>query len=952
MSSYRTKLIEVALPLAAINEASAREKSIRHGHPSTLHLWWARRPLAVCRAVLFCQLVDDPSASPEHFPTERDQHRERQRLFRIVGEMVKWENTQDDVVFNAARLEIARSIARGRLSDSEGDSRDEDILSEKVATEDVADYLATVAPPVHDPFAGGGSIPLEAERLGLRAVGGDLNPVSVLINKALIEAPGRFVDRPPSSPDADNRMLWRGVQGLAEDIRCYGRWIEEKALLKLGAMYRPMPITPEICKERPDLEKYRLRELPVIAWLWARTVTSPNPAAHGASVPLVSTFLISKAKGKEVWLDPDIDRENMTFSFRVRVGAPPRERLEDIKKGTKPQRGRFNCILTNEPIPPDYIREQGKKGQLGLRLLAVVLKGDRQRVYLDARWVDSVEVEPSDFLDEVACPEISGYFNPPIYGYSSIGSLFLPRQKLALKTFCGLVREAREKCRVDSGDDDYASAIAMYLALGVSRMSNRLNSFCIWNAGGQKVEQIFSEQGVPMAWDFAEANPFSGSTGSWAGSLEWVPKAIERAPAGQGEAVQQDASRIPDSRGPMIVCTDPPYYSSITYADFSDFFYGTLKTMLRADYPDLFKTVSTPKSSEAVAAWHRFGGDRAKAAIHFTDVLSRAMNRIAALAYDRCPAAIFYAFKQKELGEGAEGIITAWESILEVLLGAGLEIVRTWPMRTEQVGGRKAYKNSLASSIVIICRPAERERPSIAKSEFRKMLKNELPRAIADLERESIAPVDVVQSLVGPGMSVFSRHDRVVEADGSAMSVRSALRLINDVVDETRGDEQADFDPETRFAVTWFESCGYNDGAFGDAEVLATARAVSVVGVQQSGLIKSAARKVRLLRRAELPDDWSPDSDETLTIWECVQHLIKRLDSAGEGSAASLLAKLGADAEQARTLMYLLYDICERKGWAEEAQVYNGLAVAWPELEKLAGEESGTSAPASQAELF
>ena len=365
----KKKLIEVALPLDAINAASKREKSIRHGHPSTLHLWWARRPLAAARAVIFAQMVDDPSANPDLFQTERAQEKERRRLFGIIEELVKWENTTNETVLEQAREEIWQSWRRA-CAENAGHPRAKELFNRNGL------------PAFHDPFAGGGSLPLEAQRLGLEAHASDLNPVAVLINKAMIEIPPKFAGKLPVNPEAQGeerlmRQTWRGAQELAEDVRYYGRWMRDEAEKRIGHLYPKGRVTAEMAKERPDLKPYAGRELTVIAWLWARTVKSPNPAFAAVDVPLASGFILSKKKGKEAYVEPVIEEGG--YRFTVKVGVPP----DSAQEGTKLARGaNFRCLMSGVPISGEHIKAEGKAGRMGARLMAMVAEGDRGRVYL------------------------------------------------------------------------------------------------------------------------------------------------------------------------------------------------------------------------------------------------------------------------------------------------------------------------------------------------------------------------------------------------------------------------------------------------------------------------------------------------------------------------------------------------------------------------------------------
>jgi putative DNA methylase len=955
VSNYRKKLIEVAMPLEAINKESAREKSIRHGHPSTLHLWWARRPLASCRAVLFGQLVDDPSSWPDRFPTEKEQDAERKRIFGILEELVLWENSNNERVLNAARKEIAQSLARNRQADGEGNGRDEEVLIKAPKPEVINAYLAEEAPPVHDPFAGGGSIPLEAQRLGLRAIATDLNPVAVLINKALIEIPPKFAGREPVHPEADKRTGWKGAEGLAEDVRRYGEWMRDEAQKRIGYLY------PDV-----DLpEEHGGGKATVIAWLWARTVESPDPAFKGVHVPLVRSFMLSTKKGKQAWVEPVFSEDRKSYRFEIRTGEGKPE-----VEGTVARQGGV-CLASGDSMPFPYIRGEGQAGRMGVRLMAVVAKGNRKRIYLPP--TDELESpatvdRPADVPDAVL-PNNPRDFKTPNYGLRTFADLFTNRQLVALTTFSDLVPEARDKAIANAraagwGDDGkgleeggtgataYGDALATYIAFGVSRLSNRGSTICMWNKVGEKIEQVFARQAIPMMWDFAESNPLGGATGNWVGSLGWIPKVLERLPrtVPVAEVAQMSAADVSQRKRSNLICSDPPYYDNIGYADLSDYFYVWLRRCLGPRHSEQLKTILVPKKDELIASPYRHGG-KEQAEKFFLSGMTAVMLELVKATIEGKPLAIFYAFKQAETDSGGTAS-TGWATFLDALLTAGLGVVGTWPLRTERDFGVKSGTNVLASSLVLVCRKREANAPTITRGDFNRVLKSELPAAIAQLEKGNVAPVDMAQASIGPGMAIFSHHAKVIEADGSAMTVQTALQLINEVVDEVRAEEESDFDADTRFAITWFEQYGFKQGPFGEAEVLATARAVSVIGVEESGVLRSAAGKARLVPRAELPADWDPTTDTTLTVWECTQHLIKRLGDGGEQAAADLLRRIGPRAEAARTLAYRLFTHCERKGDAEEAKAYNGLVLAWTGLERLAAADNAVPSSEPQSEIF
>jgi putative DNA methylase len=812
----RKKLIEVALPLEAINAASAREKSIRHGHPSTLHLWWARRPLAAARAVIFAQMVDDPSANPDLFPTEQAQEKERRRLFRIIEDLVQWENTTNEAVLQAARDEILASWRRACAENADHPRAKELFDRHKL-------------PAFHDPFAGGGSLPLEAQRLGLEAYASDLNPVAVLICKAMIEIPPRFAGRPPVNPQARKEKSlvarqWRGAQGLAEDVRYYGQWMRDEAERRIGHLYPKVEVTAEMAKGRPDLKPYVGRKLTVIAWLWARTVKSPNPAFAHVDVPLASTFVLSTKAGKEAYVEPVI--EGGGYRFTVKVGKP--KDAEAAKNGTKLARGaNFRCLMSGTPISGDYIKAEGKAGRMGARLMAIVAEGERGRVYLaptEEHEAAAREAKPTWKPETPLAPDPRALWTPP-YGLTTYGDLFTPRQLVALTTFSDLVGEAMRQVRRDaiaaglpddgkplrdggSGATAYAEAVGVYLAFALSRSVDRGSNVCSWD-NSPKMEALrntFGRQAIPMVWDFAEGNPFSESSGNWINNVEWGAKSVTRlAGTAKGHAQQEDA-RSQSLSPERIVSTDPPYYDNIGYADLSDFFYVWLRRSLKGVYPDLFATLAVPKAEELVATPYRHGS-KEKAEAFFLDGMTRALHRLAEQAHPAFPVTIYYAFKQSE-SESDEGTSsTGWETFLDAVMRAGFGISGTWPMRTElsnrMIG---AGTNALASSIVLVCRPRPKDAPTATRREFLSALKAELPAALATLQRANIAPVDLAQAAIGPGMAVFTRYARVLDAEGKAVPVREALALINQVLDEVLAEQEGDFDADTRWAITWGSS--------------------------------------------------------------------------------------------------------------------------------------------------
>ena len=996
----RKKLIEVALPLDAINKASAREKSIRHGHPSTLHLWWARRPLAAARAVIFAQMVDDPSeyvdvllsdpkrkraaerewkkrraeqaaqqdsAEPSEIPepTLNDviAEIERDRLFRILEELVLWENITNESVLEKARAEIWQSWRRACAENADHPRAAELFDRDRL-------------PAFHDPFAGGGALPLEAQRLGLEAWASDLNPVAVLINKAMIEIPPRFAGRPPVNPQsrADKDLIgreWQGAQGLAEDVRYYGRRMRDEAEKRIGSLYPKVKVTDKMAAERPDLKPYRGRELTVIAWLWARTVKSPNPAFADVEVPLASTFMLSTKKGKEAYVEPVIEKGG--YRFTVKVGKPKDPTA--AKSGTKLSRGSFKCLMSESPFKYQYIDGQANAGRMGARLMAIVAEGDRGRVYLDplpAHEAVAISAKPTWKPDAPSRGTWASNAQGRRYGFRTFGDYFTPRQLVALTTFSDLVSESMARIREDARtaglpDDDrplrdggtgaeaYAEAVGVYLGFAISKLADRGSTICTWFTERDSTRNTFARQSIPMTWDYAELNTLLGGTGSFFGAVEWTAESIEGIAvdhgASLGNSYQDDATKQRVSAS-KLVSTDPPYYDNIGYADLSDFFYVWLRRSLHPVFPDLFATLAVPKAEELVATPYRHG-DKEKAETFFLNGMTQAMHRLADQAHPGFPVSIYYAFKQSEKKGDSGTASTGWETFLGAVIQAGFGISGTWPMRTELANRMiGSGTNALASSIVLVCRRRQDDARAATRREFLAALQRELSPALIHLQRGNIAPVDLAQAAIGPGMAVYTRYTEVLNAEGKPLSVREALALINQTLDEALAEQEGDFDADSRWALAWFEQQGFAEGDYGVAETLSKAKNTSVAGLVEADILESKAGKVRLLRPDDLSADWDPATDPRLTAWEMVHHLIRVLEAGGENAAAELAAKLGAKAEVARELCYRLYTLCERKKRAAEALSYNGLVRSWPEIMRLAQAANAAEPQTTQALLF
>lgn len=938
------KLIEVALPLDDINIACGREKSIRHGHPSTLHLWWARRPLAAARAVIFAQMVNDPGYE-RHLGrgmNKKDAQIERERLFGILRKLVVWENTNNETVLEEARAEIWKSWRETcALNKSHPDAANL--------------FNAEKLPAFHDPFAGGGALPLEAQRLGLESYASDLNPVAVLINKAMIEIPPKFAGRAPVGPlppatskkDATRNAFedWSGAKGLAEDVRRYGYWMREEAFKRIGHLYPKVDITTG--KPVSHDSGNQANAATVIAWIWARTVKSPNPAFSYVDVPLASTFILSSKTGKESYVEPMI--EGNSYRFEVRNGKPP----TSAKNGTKLARGaNFQCLMSDTPIDSKYIYAEGKAGRLGHKLMAVVVEGPKARLFLaPTEEMEAIanQAKP-DWKPDIPMPGNPRWFSPPVYGMTNFGDLFTSRQLVALTTFSEVVQEARTKIKADAkasgmSDDDqglgsggtgasaYADAVAVYLACGLGRATDYWTSNATWESGGGFIAHAFTRQAIPMIWDYAEGNPFSNATGNWLQTcLDWVIRVVQSFNSkSNGYAVQHDAQSQSISQS-KVISTDPPYYDNIGYADLSDFFYPWMRRTLKPIFPTLFATIAVPKAEELVATPYRHG-NKENAEKFFLDGMTEAMHRLSEQAHPAFPTTIYYAFKQGDTTDVGTGN-TGWETFLEAVIQAGFTTTGTWPMRTERSARSISIgTNALASSIILVCRSRNADATTISRREFIKELKQELSEAIdvmiGGAEGVSpVAPVDLAQAVIGPGMAIFSKYAAVLEADGSAMTVHDALLLINRAIIEG-GD---DFDADTQFALSWFDEQGWSEGEFGKADVLARAKGTSVAGVAEAGVIESGAGKVRLLKWAQYPSDWSPEHDHRKPIWEALHHLIRVFNQQGETSAGSLLARMHERSEAMRQLAYRLYPLCERKSWAEDARAYNELIIAWPEI--------------------
>ena len=923
MPTYRRKLIEVDLPLDAINAESRKDASQTHGHPSTIHKWWARRPLAACRAVIFASLVDDPADCPDEFPTEAEQRAERQRLHDLIKRLVIWKDSSNPGLLAEARYEIARSVARSH--------------NERAPTEPdaVLEYLNRQAQPIYDPFCGGGSIPLEAQRLGLRAVGSDLNPVAVLITKALIELPPQFANRPPVNPAADpmgmtvgkgrsrRQVAWRGAAGLAADIRYYGRQMREMAEERIGHLY-------------PTVKLDDGKEATVTVWLWSRTVPCPNPACN-IQMPLVKTFQLQKNQNAEHYTVPEVDPASRTIRWSVRD-----DNGEVPVNGTADRRGAV-CIACNSAVRADYIRQQARSGGMNQQMTAIIASVDGKRIYLSPRSADIRASEsanppwkPTTALPPMATKAIS----LQSYGWTHWHNVFTERQLLTLTTFCDLLVEIRERLENDGADHDYIDAIVTYLAFAVSRTADSGCNFTVWESGGNFVAAAFSRQGLGMVWDFPEANPFSNGTQNWMAQIGWIAKVLERLPASVNEGVvhQADASTtIQAERGPVIV-TDPPYYDSMYYADTSDFFYAWLRPALREVYPELFAGIVTPKDEEIIANRYRFDNSRRR----FEDLLAKSLNLIRERCDDEFPSSIFYAYKQQE--DEHDGVAsTGWETMLTAVIKAGFRIVGTWPMRTENTRALKSNRNQLASSVVLVCRPRPDDAPVAGLREFREALEQEMPPRLDQLTREAhIAPVDLRQAAIGLGMAVYSRYQSVATLAGEPVTVHDALIAINNAVAAYLQEQAGELDSESRFCLDWLREYPGGRGDYGTAETLARAYGLSVDDrlEQTHQLLDASQGQVTLYDIDNYGAERGYPAREPATAWECCLRMAWQMqpgdDRRGVAGCAAIARRAGDRLDSVERLARILYDIYNGRNDSPRAVAFNNVATAWPEITQTA----------------
>lgn len=917
----KKKLIEVSLPLETLNEETRREGTIRQSKPASLHHWWSRKPHVNARAAVFAQLVDDPSSHPDRFPTPEAQAVERARLHELMERIAKWENSGDSFLMEEARNEI-RLSNDGRL------------------------------PAVLDPFCGGGIIPLEAQRLGLEVHASDLNPVAVLVTKALVQIPPLVSGKEPVYPGASSTaMSWTRMEGFAEDLSRYGASLERRVWEKVGHLY-------------PTATGQDGSELTVIAWKWARTVMSPNPA-NRLQTPLVSTWWLSINKGKEAYVVPEVRDGTVVYTVRRDANGPKGDDDWTIKHGKGAK-----AVGDSTPFSYDYVREEGVNGRIGYDLIAVAAKSRNGREYLPPtdrdREAASVERPSSDL--EIEMSTDSRWFSPPAYGYKKFSDLYLPRQLTMLTAFSDTVSEVRAEVLRDavaagwehgdglsvagSGAVAYADAIATYLAMAIDKLADLNNSFCRWEPKAQCPRNMFGGQAIAMAWDFAEANPFSGASGSFQVVIEGMVRALRNHSFSIGDTragtVEQADAASRDYSGYAVV-TDPPYYDMISYSDLSDFFYTWLRRSLHGVYPDLFRTMLTPKTEELVANQYRHGG-REGARERFVTGFNDVFKRIRATANPDAPLLVYYAYKQKESSDG-NSASNGWYTLLDGLISGGWEVTATWPMRTERAGRLTSLgANSIASTILLACRPRPESAVATTRRAFTATLKATLPEALRKLMQGSIAPVDLAQAAIGPGIGVFSSYSRVREADGSDMGVRDALLLINATLDEVLGEQESDFDPDTRFAVKWYRQYGWVSESSGIADQLARSSDTSIGALERGGIFEAKGGKARLLPPAQLEGAWDAAADERVSVWEATVRLAAVMAKDGADKVAELLPSVQTrvNLDAVKELGFLLFHEAEKKKDTKDAILFNALVSAWGDVNEQARKYASTPRSSQQ----
>jgi putative DNA methylase len=878
-----TKLVEVALPLEEISLACRRDKDRKTGTIKNVHKWFAPMPTPAWRALLFASLVDDPG-DPDG----------RAALLEVIKELVPDNGGAPSEAVLAKANALIREATGGDL------------------------------PTVYDPFCGGGSTLIEAQRLGLPAAGSDLNPVPVLITRVLTELVPKVAGRPALIGDTARLKGITGgpIDGFLADCRHYAERVRDEVWAEIGHLYPPAPGGGT-----------------VIAWLWARTVTCPNPACR-AVAPLVSSFWLSKKKGAETWIDPVPQGPGQPVRFDVRTGAGGPPRATKLGRG-----GNFRCATCSEPVPEGHVKAEGKARRLGTQLLAVAVDSPTGRRYLAPAEAGAVPAiaRPSD-VPAIDQPDYARWFSSPAYGLREFADLFTNRQLVAMSAFADTVAKVSDWVRTDGGDDDQATAVASVLGLCVSKLAmshstqGRLEPPSGTSNGG--IHPAFSRQALPMVWDFAELNPFSSLAGDWLGQLTSTAQALRTLPNVKSAAVtfKADAREGGSKVGtPMLLATDPPYFAQIGYADLSDFFYLWLRRALRGVHSDLFATVATPKAAELIAASYRHGGKDA-ATKYFIKGFTEVFANLRTAARPDLPMLVVYAHRQEESSD--DGLTsTAWDAMLSAILASGLRIVGTWPIHATTANRQIGQgTNALASYVVLVCRPQEQGAKVVDLPTFRAALRAELPRAIRKLQEGAISSIDLGQATLGPGMAIFSHYRRVLDPmTGQGMSVGSALEVISQVQGEVLDEFVGDLDPWTRWAMAWYRDNGFADGTFDAAEKLCKTTNTSLVGLVRAGIVRARGGIVTLIGRDALDEGWTVEDDDRFTVWELVSHLVARLTGGGgEQAAAELLREGKTHADEARNLAYWLSLTAAAKSRAKDTLDFDALVTSWPQIARLA----------------
>ncbi|MDR1013036.1 MAG: DUF1156 domain-containing protein [Lactobacillales bacterium] len=925
----KKKLIEVGLPLEAINLACAREKSIHHNHPSSLHLWWARRPLAAARAVIFASLIDDPSSHPEIFPLEEQQNAERDRLFDIIKSLVKYENIHNITLLNSAITEISNSL-NGHF------------------------------PKLLDPFCGGGSIPLEGKKLGLEVFASDLNPVSVIINFAMLDFPHRFANAIPVNPDYSSPTINQKFvtsskplpvkNALSLDLEFYANSIYDKLHNEIGHLYPPLnPETLEFSNRRDSTTN-------IIAWIWFRAVKCPNPVCN-CQTPLAHSFNLCTVAGKEKHLVPIIS--DTTISFKIAKGKTDNYTVN--KHGAK-------CIKCNAIIPLKYIQEEGVAGKLTElpgAIVADISKTKEYYIFDDLHFNASLVPRP-EHVPETLIPNTNHKICTKIYGFSKFSDHFTNRQLTLLSAFSTLISDIGKQIQYDAeikwnnyddtditeggtGSKAYSQAIQIYLSLILDKTADYNSSFSTWNAPRQGMRNIFGRQSLPMVWDFAEVNPFSNQTGSIKNMIQWVVKTLEtldRSPISVKPTINlRDAKQDSGLRN-MLISTDPPYYDNIIYSDISDFFYVWLRLTLHDIIPNLFQTVLTPKRDEIVANKFRHDNNPVKAKLFFEKSLYEAFVNLYNCSSDEYPVTIYYAFKQREFKEinhsesnistrKIETTSSGWETMLSALIKAGFSITGTWPIKTEFVGRNVGNNtNSLSTSIVLVCRKRPQAENKISTRDFIKELSREISVPLKYLQNCKLSPVDLAQAAIGPGMAIFTKYSKIIESDNSELTVRKALSEINNALDRFLSESTVGLDLESSFCIELYSQYSYNSVLAGEADILLKAKNVTLQSLLNLKVIKSKDGKISLNERDEL-DVTSPQHMHC--IWLNTQLLVKLFIKGGIDDSANFLNVIPPNLrEKSLSVAYKLFSISENHKWIHEAKAYNSFVTDWDQIKNRA----------------